>query len=181
MRPCKKVSSLRLVLVVAMLGTGLSGVAHASGWMDASLGLAPLKFDPSGQIRNRYLHSFSNAPDMQTYAGAAGGSDEPVDLEAISKEMDNPLGSLWLLFIQNDTIQLSDDFPLKDKQWINVTLFQPILPIPIGKDWLRPAGGCRGLRLPGAQVASSDCSLGSWGQASIRYRTGQPQCRARTL
>jgi hypothetical protein len=136
MRPCKKVSSLRLVLVVAMLGTGLSGLAHASDWMDASLGLAPLKFDPSGQIRNRYLHSFSNAPDMQTYAGAAGGSDEPVDLEAISKEMDNPLGSLWLLFLQNDTIQLSDDFPLKDKQWINVTIFQPILPIPLGKDWL---------------------------------------------
>jgi hypothetical protein len=29
--------------------------------------------------------------------------------------MDNPLGNLWLISIQNDTIQLSDDFPMKDK------------------------------------------------------------------
>ncbi len=132
----RHVDWLRLWLVVAKMGTGLSGLAQASEWMDARLGLAPLKFDPSGHIQQHYLQAMSNAPDTQTYAGSAGGGDEPLDLEALSREMDNPLGSLWMIFVQNDTIQLSDDFPLKDKQWINVTLFQPILPIPLGKDWL---------------------------------------------
>jgi len=46
----RHVDWLRLWLVVAMMGTGLSGLAQASDWMDARLGLAPLKFDPSGQV-----------------------------------------------------------------------------------------------------------------------------------
>ena len=125
-----------IAFMISMLLMPALGSAGSSDWMDVRLGLPPLKFDPSGQVRNEYLRSFSNAPATQTYAGATGGGDEPLDLEALSKKMDNPLGSLWLIFIQNDTIQLSDDFPLKDKQWINVTLFQPILPVPLGKDWL---------------------------------------------
>ena len=52
-RTCKNGEFLRLFLVVAMMGTFLSGLAHASDWMDARLGLPPLKFDPSGQIQNR--------------------------------------------------------------------------------------------------------------------------------
>ncbi len=135
MRPCKKVSFLRLVLVVAILGTGLSGLAHASDWMDVRLGLPPLQFEQSGEIQRSYFQSLSHTSDIQTYAGAAG-DDEPLDLEALSKKMDNPLGSLWLLFVQNDMIRISDDFPLKRKRWVNVTLLQPILPVPLGSDWL---------------------------------------------
>ena len=132
----KKVSFLRLVLVVAMLGTGLSGLAHASDWNDVRLGLPPLQFEQSGEIQRSYLQTLSHTSDIQTYAGAAGGGDEPLDLEALSRKMDNPLGSLWLLFVQNDMIRLSDDFPMKRKRWVNVTLLQPILPVPLGSDWL---------------------------------------------
>ena len=128
-----------LTFIAFMIGTLLVpslGFSGSSDWIDARLGLAPLRFDPSGQVQDRYLQTLSNAPNTQTYAGAAEGGDEPLDLEALSRQMDNPLGSLWLIFLQNDSIQLSDDFPLKDKQWINVTLFQPVLPVPLGKDWL---------------------------------------------
>jgi hypothetical protein len=64
MRTCRNGDFLQLFLVVAMMGTILSGLAHASDWMDARLGLAPLKFDPSGHIQQRYLQTLSNAPDM---------------------------------------------------------------------------------------------------------------------
>ena len=131
----RRLLTLLAFMMSALLMPAL-GSAGTSDWMDARLGLAPLKFDPSGHVPKGYLHSFSNAPATQTYAGAAGGGDEPLDLEALSKKMDNPLGNLWLISIQNDTIQLSDDFPMKDKTWINATLFQPVLPVPLGKDWL---------------------------------------------
>ena len=133
METSRLVDCLRLWLVVAMMGTGLSGLAHASDWMDVRLGLPPLQFDQSGEIQHSYLQSLSHSSDIQTYAGAAGGDDEPLDLEELSKKMDNPLGSLWLLFVQNDMIRLSDDFPMKRKRWVNVTLFQPILPVPPGE------------------------------------------------
>ena len=39
--------------------------------------------------------------------GSGGGPplkpDGTIDLEAISKQMDNPLGNLWIIFTQNDT------------------------------------------------------------------------------
>ena len=135
MKTSRHVDCLRLWLVIAMMGTGLSGLAHASDWMDVRLGLPPLQFEQSGEIQRSYLQSLSHSSDIQTYGGAAGG-DEPMDLEALSKKMDNPLGSLWLLFVQNDMIRLSDDFPMKRKRWVNVTLLQPILPVPLGSDWL---------------------------------------------
>ncbi len=135
MATSRQVDWLRLWLVVAMMGTGLSGLAHASDWMDVRLGLPPLQFEQSGEIQRSYLQSLSHSSDIQTYAGAAG-DDEPLDLEELSRKMDNPLGSLWLLFVQNDMIRLSDDFPMKRKRWVNVTLLQPILPVPLGSDWL---------------------------------------------
>jgi hypothetical protein len=80
-RPLTLIAFMMSALLMPALGS-----AGTSDWMDAQLGLAPLKFDPSGQVRKGYLHSFSNAPDTQTYAGAAGGGDEPLDLEALSKK-----------------------------------------------------------------------------------------------
>ncbi len=134
MDPQKYLNTL-VFLCFALVGTSYIGLVHASDWMDARLGLAPLKFDPSGQIQHRYLQTVSNAPDTQTSAGAAGGDDKPLDLEELSKKMDNPLGSLWILWIQNDTITIKG-FPLKKTQTINNTLLQPILPVQLTKDWI---------------------------------------------
>ena len=131
----RKFVRILLCLVLGMMVTSISGLAYASDWMNVRLGLAPLKFDPSGQSQHRYLQTVSNAPDTQTSAGAAGGDDKPLDLEELSKKMDNPLGSLWILWIQNDTITIKG-FPLKKTQTINNTLLQPILPVQLTKDWI---------------------------------------------
>ncbi len=67
--------------------------------------------------------------------GETAGGEKKLDLEELSKKMDNPLGSLWILWIQNDTITIKG-FPLKDTQVINNTLLQPILPVQLTKDWI---------------------------------------------
>ncbi len=75
--------------------------------------------------------------------GSGGGSgggpplkpDGTIDLEAISKSMDNPLGNLWILFTQNDTMTLRGP-PFQKTQVMNVFTLMPILPVPLTKDWL---------------------------------------------
>ena len=66
METSKQVDWLRLWLVVAMMGTGLSGLAHASDWMDVRLGLPPLQFEQSGEIQRSYFQSLSHSSDIQT-------------------------------------------------------------------------------------------------------------------
>ena len=71
--------------------------------------------------------------------GSSGGPplkpDGTIDLEAISKSMDNPLGSLWIIFTQNDTITLRGP-PFRKTQVANVFTLMPILPVPLTKDWI---------------------------------------------
>lgn len=129
-----------LGLVLCMVGAiaiilPASGLAQTSGWMTKRLGLHGATFEPVDQTPYRYLSALSNAESTQTYAGSAGGNDKPLDLEELSKKMDNPLGSLWILWIQNDTITIKG-FPLKKTQTINNTLLQPILPVQLTKDWI---------------------------------------------
>jgi hypothetical protein len=119
-------------LCFAVVGTFYIGISHASDWMDVRLGLPPLQFEQSGEIQRSYLQTLSHSSDIQTYAGAAG-DDEPLDLEALSKQMDNPLGSLWLLFVQNDMIRISDDFPLKRNDPRSRSLKPP------SRTWIRRA------------------------------------------
>jgi len=71
--------------------------------------------------------------------GSTGGPplkpDGTIDLEALSKQMDNPLGSLWIIFTQNDTFTLRGP-PLQKTQVANVFTLMPILPVPLTKDWI---------------------------------------------
>ncbi len=71
--------------------------------------------------------------------GSSGGPplkpDGTIDLEAISKAMDNPLGSLWIIFTQNDTLTLRGP-PFGKTQVANVFTLMPILPVPLTKDWI---------------------------------------------
>jgi hypothetical protein len=64
------------------------------------------------------------------------GSDDAgeMDLEAIARALDNPLGNLWIIFHENQMQRFRGD-PADGSQWVNTFLFQPIMPIPLTKDW----------------------------------------------
>ena len=57
-----------------------------------------------------------------------------MSLEEISRMLDNPLGNLWILFMQNDMMRMRGD-PSDSSQWTNVLTIQPILPIPLTENW----------------------------------------------
>ena len=57
-----------------------------------------------------------------------------MDLEEIARALDNPLGNLWLIFIENDLMRYRGN-PAKSSKWINTLLIQPILPVPLTEDW----------------------------------------------
>ncbi len=64
-----------------------------------------------------------------------GGDDEGgMSLEEISRMLDNPLGNLWIIFIENDIMRFRGD-PSPSSQWVNSLLIQPILPVPLTDDW----------------------------------------------
>ncbi len=60
--------------------------------------------------------------------------EEEMDLEAIARALDNPLGNLWLIFTENQ-MQRFRGFPADGSQWVNTLLIQPILPVPLTEDW----------------------------------------------
>ena len=84
----------------------------------------------------------------QAEAGAAGSEDAKLDAGAgtsaaaeqakIAEAMNNPLSSLWLVFMQNDTKwydgdlldQLNEDTKLQ-----NTTLIQPVMPFQLTEKW----------------------------------------------
>jgi hypothetical protein len=67
-------------------------------------------------------------------APVPAADDEEMDLEAIAAALDNPLGNLWLIFTEND-MQRFRGFPADGSQWVNTLLIQPILPVPLTKNW----------------------------------------------
>ena len=67
----------------------------------------------------------------QAQGGAGGAPTGGPSLENMSKEMDNPLGKLWIIFMQNDT-SLYDGRPLGE-EIINTTTILPVLSFPLGK------------------------------------------------
>ena len=62
------------------------------------------------------------------------GDAEEMDLEAIARALDNPLGNLWLLFMENDLMRFRGD-PAPNSKWVNSFMLQPILPIPLTENW----------------------------------------------
>jgi len=82
--------------------------------------------------RSDYILSQLDSEADNTGSSQKGGGK--IDLEAISKEMDNPIGKLWLLFLQNDLMIYKGD-PVEDEQVINATIFMPVLSMPLGDKW----------------------------------------------
>ena len=52
------------------------------------------------------------------------------EMERLGKESANPLGSLWMLWNQNDATRYGGDF-VKGKEWVNSYKFQPVMSIPL--------------------------------------------------
>ncbi len=74
---------------------------------------------------------------LTTSAMPAAGQEEEeegMSLEEISRMMDNTLGNLWILFMQNDMMRMRGD-PSDGSQWTNVLTIQPIMPIPLTENW----------------------------------------------
>ena len=56
----------------------------------------------------------------------------------INEMINNPLGELWMLFLQNDTTWYDGDaldFLGEDKKIFNTTIFQPVMPFQLTQNW----------------------------------------------
>ncbi len=77
------------------------------------------------------------APARAQTSGDASESESKeggMSIEEIARMMDNPLGNLWIIFTENDLMRYRGD-PAPGSKWINSLLIQPILPIPLTKNW----------------------------------------------
>lgn len=78
------------------------------------------------------------------YSTAAAASKPEYTQAQINEMINNPLGELWLLFVQNDTTWYSGDaldFLGEDDKVFNTTTIQPVLPFQLTEEWkyiLRP-------------------------------------------
>jgi hypothetical protein len=54
--------------------------------------------------------------------------------DEVARMLDNPLGNLWIIFMENDLYRYRGD-PSRGSDWVNATLFQPVLPIALTDDW----------------------------------------------
>ncbi len=57
-----------------------------------------------------------------------------MSLEEISRMLDNPLGNLWIIFLENNFTNYRGK-PANGPENINVTAIQPILPVPLTENW----------------------------------------------
>ena len=65
-------------------------------------------------------------------------TDEAAKMAKMAEAMNNPLGHLWMLFMQNDTIWYDGDaldLLDKDARVFNTFLFQPVLPMQLTEEW----------------------------------------------
>jgi hypothetical protein len=75
---------------------------------------------------------------VRSESAAAPDSEEdldgtiPDDLNEVSRQLDNPLTSMWSLTFENKTF-IKDGNAIGDRETANQTFFQPGLPIPLGK------------------------------------------------
>lgn len=61
-------------------------------------------------------------------------AEKGMSLDEMSKQLANPLAQIWSLSFQHNRINVGGD--LVEDDTINVTNFQPILPIPLKDDWM---------------------------------------------
>jgi len=69
-----------------------------------------------------------------TSGQASAEEQKAKSMDELSKEMANPLAQIWNLSFQSNFTTLSGD-SLDGHERINTTLFQPVLPVPLGDTW----------------------------------------------
>ncbi len=67
-------------------------------------------------------------------AGPAVAQPTEEELAEISRMLDNPLGELWMIFIENQA-QRYRGFPAKGSMWVNSTIVQPVMPLSLTENW----------------------------------------------
>ena len=56
------------------------------------------------------------------------------ELGEIATKLNNPLGSLWMINVENDVARYRG-FPVDGSKWVNTTIIQPVMPIPLTEKW----------------------------------------------
>ena len=83
-------------------------------------------------LKNKLLKTLLSTTLVLSMASSSLLAKEYTDAE-ISEMVNNPLGNLWMLFIQNDTKfyggDLTDTYNNGDELRTNVTLIQPVMPM----------------------------------------------------
>jgi hypothetical protein len=73
----------------------------------------------------------------KTPEGATGGSHQYTQAQ-INEMANNPLGELWMLFIQNDATFMDGDivdFLGEDEKFFNTTTIEPVMPFQLTENW----------------------------------------------
>lgn len=63
------------------------------------------------------------------------GEQDGMSLDEISRMLDNPLGNLWILFIQNDLARYHGAPAKHGGKTVNTFMFQPVLPVSLTENW----------------------------------------------
>lgn len=83
------------------------------------------------------LFSFATAAHGQELTEVPGASAAPegADAAATGRKLSNPLGDVWALFTEFDTNVANGNLTSGDQQVGSRMIFQPILPMPLTKQW----------------------------------------------
>lgn len=81
-----------------------------------------------------YLYAQAQTEETQGSKPSGQTEGKQPSMEELSKQINNPLADLWSLVFQND-YSLFEGEITGDYRQENVTLFQPVLSIPLGDKW----------------------------------------------
>ena len=93
-------------------------------------------FDPAVSVASANRMSLavvSRLPEESKGPGQQGSSEQHSDLGEVSKQLSNPVGSLWQLVFQND-YTLYEDSEGYRREW-NTLAFQPVMPLTLTENW----------------------------------------------
>ncbi len=74
--------------------------------------------------------STARAQESEAEPTGPGG----MSIEEISRMLDNPLGNLWMIFMENGVLRYRGN-PAQGWKTVNTFLMQPVLPLPLTKNW----------------------------------------------